>query len=60
VRMSEPTELGAVVMTDEGEAVRFTRTASYRDNSWHVPAAYEGTQNRHWSQLENPRPVGDK
>jgi hypothetical protein len=61
VRMSEPTDLGAVVMTDDGEAVRYTRAMDSYGNVWHLPRTDSRPgRNRSWLELKNPRPVGDK
>jgi hypothetical protein len=55
VRMSEPTELGAVVMTDKGRAVRYTEGDKFR---WYMADSAAGAKS--WGELQNPRPVGDK
>jgi hypothetical protein len=54
VRMQEPTELGAVVMTDKGRAVRYTEGA-FR---WYLADSAAGAKS--WGELWNPRPVGDQ
>jgi hypothetical protein len=61
VRMSEPTELGAVVMTDKGRAVRIFETPPAARDVWFLSDLDSAIYRRaKWSELKNPRPVGDQ